>query len=209
MAAAKVPKPVRSKAVLKKHIEKAGDWKDWYKNNYEYLKTIIGDNDEHLKKFLKILAATSMAAKVDANATMAIKAFRNMILEGQLAPEGFTGLAPVRVNLAKIAQGQDIEGPKVGPYSKALAGDPGAVAVDRHIFEIIFGKPSESEAKRAIAIKIIAEVAEETGLENRQVHAALWAANQIRKKVTPQNYIEIIEKKKEDLRQIVEELKKR
>jgi hypothetical protein len=209
LAAAKEPKPVRNKNVLKKHVEKAGNWKDWYQNNYAYVKTLFGDNEEHSQKFLKILAATSMAAKVDANATMALNAFKSMILDGKLAPEEFKGLEPVKANLSKIAHGQDIEGPKVGPYSKALAGNPDEIAVDRHIFEIIFGKTSESEIKRQKAKQIIAEIAKDMGLENRQIQAALWAANQIRKKVTPQNYIEVIEKKKKDIQQMVEQLKSR
>jgi len=206
MVASKEPEPVRTKDQLKQHVKDAGNWKDWYHDNHTYLKTIIED-EEHLKKFLKILAATSMAAKVDANATMAIKQFKKMVLDGVLTPEGFTGLSAVKTNLSKVAQGQDIEGPKVGPYSKALAGDPNAVAVDRHIFEIIFGTPSDSDKKRDVAKKMIAEVAEEMGLEPRQVQAALWAANQIRKNVTPQNYIQIIEKKKKQLQEIVEQLK--
>jgi hypothetical protein len=203
------PRLVRGRPTLKKYVQKAGDWKNWYENNYDFLAVIFGDHVDELKKFLKILAATSQGSTVAANVALAIDAFEKMVLEGKTLPEHFKGLEGVRRNLSKIATGGEVEGPKVGPYSQALAGDVGAVAVDRHIFEILFGGTASTKIRTETAIGIIAEIAEELNLDNRQVQAALWAANQIRKKATPGNYIDTIKKKQQELQKIVDELSRR
>jgi hypothetical protein len=206
LAAAKPPKPVRSKKELIRLVQIAGDWKDWYENNINFIKRIFGEDEENLKIFMKMLAATSQGATVAANVSLAIAAFKKAILEGKTNPRSFKGLDAARRSLSAIAKGGDPMGPKVGPYGRAMAGDKDAVAVDRHIFEIVFGSQSDSEGKRTVAFETLAAIAEEMGLENRQVQAALWAANQIRKGVTPGNYVEYLDRKRHELQKILDDI---
>lgn len=200
------PKLARSKSQLKNLVKKTGDWKDWYQNNINFLKRIFGEDEENLKMFTKILAATSQGASVAANVSLAISALRTTIVDGKSHTNAFKGLSGAKRSLSSIAKGGDPMGPKVGPFGKAMAGDPGAVAVDRHIFEILFDSQNASKGKRQAAYDTISQVAEEMGLENRQIQAALWAANQIRKGATPGNYIDYIDKRRHELQKVLDDV---
>ena len=207
LAAARRPPPlVRSKNELMKLVKTAGTWKDWYQDNINFIKRIFGEDEKNLKIFMKMLAATSQGATVAANVTLAINAFRTAIIEGKTDAASFKGLDGARRSLSAISKGGDPMGPKVGPFGLAMSGDKSAIAVDRHIFEVLFGSQAATEQKRKIAFQVLAEVAEEMGLENRQVQAALWAANQIRKDVTPGNYIDIIDRRRHELQKILDEI---
>lgn len=213
---AKAPKEIKvtpreDVIAILRSAQQAGNWHLWYENNYDYIKSIFVDagiqNEEILKTFLRLLAATSQGTAPGGNVSLAMKALEDVYVlgyteEGEFHRGGQEDpkakkryLLPVSSNIARIAKGEAPQGPKIGEYAPALAGDPTRVAVDRHIFEVFFGKKSGSEAKRAEAKKQIISLGEELGLSPRQVQAALWAGNQIRQGKVPGNYIEYIQKR--------------
>jgi hypothetical protein len=220
--ARRLPKPTSEKKLINliQTAQKA-DWHMWYNNNYEAVKAIfsgLGIEDEDLlQDFLRVLAATSQATRPSGNLTLAIKALRNIYIDKYTTSEEFYKtedpkrkgeyLPDTAKNLARIARGEELTGPKISAYAKALAGEEEAVAVDRHIFDIMFGSTSAGKTKRRIATEQIIKVAKQLGLQPRQVQAALWAANQIRQGKTPQNYIEYIQVRIEEINSLLEEIK--
>jgi hypothetical protein len=196
------------------------NWHLWYENNYNFIKKIFSDlgveDEEILQNFLRVLAATSQGNKPSGNVTMALKGLRNIYIDKYTTGDEFYQttdpkkkgeyLPDTAKNLARIANKQDLSGPKISAYAKALAGDEEAIAVDRHIFDIIFDTTTSSKSRRAMAVKQVTVVAKEMGLKPRQIQAALWAANQIRKGKKPQNYIEYIKSKIDTINELLSEI---
>ena len=160
--------------------------------------------------------ATSQGSNPKANVTFAIKGLKNIYLDEYTTEEEFYHtedpekkgeyLPDVAANLARISRGEDLRGAKLKPYAKALAGDEEAVAVDRHIFDIFFGSEQGSNIKRTLATKEIIAIAKKLDLKPRQVQAALWAANQIRNKKIPLNYIDTINQNLDVINSLLSEI---
>ena len=75
------------------------------------------------------------------------------------------------------------------------------------VFDIFFGSTGSSISKRAFATKEINAIAKKLGLKPRQIQAALWAANQLRKNKRPGSYIDVINKKLDVINSLLEEIK--
>jgi len=218
---AKEPKSRGRKSLIRLiKLAQEQEWELWYEKNYQTIEKVFSDagidDPSILKKFLLILAATSQGSNPAANVAFAIKGLRNIYIDQYTDTEQFYRtsdpnkkgeyLRDVAANLARIARGEDIQGPKVGPYSRALAGNEEAIAVDRHIFDIFFGSTGGTKSKRAFAKKEIQAIATRLGLKPRQVQAALWAANQMRTGKTPGNYTEVINKKLNEINLLLKEI---
>ena len=178
----------------------------WYEKSLEYIKNILGvsEGSEELSLFLKVLAATSNNASPKGNFSLAIKALRQHTGGDDLA-----GFYPVVIeNLKRAFSGEELSGPKVREFYKNLLGDQEAVTIDKHMWQIIFGKDRGTPARHRYAIMIIAKVAKEVGLTNAQTQAALWAANHFRKNRVPGNYLSEIEKRQAELVEIFSDLKR-
>jgi hypothetical protein len=155
-------------------------WRDWYDRHQAVLRDLF-DDDADL--FQKLLSATSQMASVKANVGLALKAYRQLKL-GQ----PFTGYLPAVIkNLERIAAAEAVRGPKISQYGAANEGAAGAVAVDRHIAELLFGTKTPTTAMIAKAQQTLTTVARKLGWQPRQVQAALWAFNQVRKGTDPAN----------------------
>ena len=81
-------------------------------------------------------------------------------------------------NLQQAMKGLPLSGPKIGPFSRALQGDKGAAAIDRHVAHVLFGEDVDSPTivQHRIAWKVCEDIAKDLGWDTRQVQAALWAA---------------------------------
>ena len=217
------PEPTSEKDLISLVLsaKESGDWHLWYENNYNFIKTIFSDlgieDEDLLGDFLRVLAATSQGTSPSSNVTFAVKALRNIYIDRYTTGEEFYRtddpskkgeyLPDTAKNLARVARGEELSGPKISAYARALAGEEEAVAVDRHIFDIMFGSKSSSKTKRRIATEQVVKVANRMGLKPRQVQAALWAANQMRQGNTPQNYIEYIRRKIDKINVLLSEIK--
>jgi hypothetical protein len=162
-------------------IEKAdsqSEWKNWYERHEGVLVELFGDEAD---LFQQILSATSQATGVAGNVTLAIKAYKQL-----KAGEPFAGYMPaVAGNLKRIRDGVEIQGNKIGEYGRANADNKDAVAVDRHIAELLFGTQNPSTRQVEKGKFALRSVARRMGWEPRQVQASLWAYNQVRKGVSP------------------------
>lgn len=154
--------------------EGSASWRDWYDLHQAALDRLFG---EDAALFQRILSATSQLNTVKGNVTQALKAYEQMI-----TGQPFTGyLAGVIANLERIRAGeQGLNGPKIGDFERANFGDQSAMAIDRHIAQLLFNTSAPNRRQIAAAKRRIREVANRLGWTPRQAQAALWAANQVR-----------------------------
>ena len=195
---------------LKKGIDKLiqdaltqKSWKNWYSRNEKVADAIFGEDAKMVQGFL---AATSQATKVGANVTQALKAYSQYI-----KGEEFKGFLPgVRKNLDRVVKNEPLAGYKISAYQKALAGDPQAAPVDRHIAQLFFGTSKPGEGQKRKATETMTKMAKKLGWTPREVQSALWAFNQVRKG-TPaakiESYDAILEKREAEVRKLVQDLK--
>lgn len=104
-------------------------------------------------------------------------AFIDAAMAGDRRP-AFPTYGAQRVLAAAVARGElpasAVGGPKVGPFARALAGDPSAVVVDRHQARIC-GLPDVPTARqRRAAVAAHVRVARAFGVAPRDLQAALW-----------------------------------
>lgn len=169
-------------------------WKDWYERNKAVIDEVMGEDAE---LFTQILAATSAAATVKSNFTLALRVYRSMY-DGQFDVDGFKfddierdergkpkqsqiqAMQTVMDNLERVFAGQEIKGGKLSAYAAALAGDDEAIAIDRHISRLIFGDDDTSSNRGLGEGRLIMRaVADELGWTGAQTQSALWAADQV------------------------------
>ena len=185
---------VRSFSSLVQAAKQNESWRTWYATYQAELESLFGSDTEIFRDFL---AATSQATGVAGNVSLALKAYRQWI-----NGEAFTGYLPaVAMNLEKAASKVALAGAKISQYQAANTGDTSGVAVDRHIVELLFNRTgtAPNAAQIAKAKAVIGRIAEELGWEPRQVQAALWAHNQIRKGATPQSYDTYLRKRADEI----------
>jgi hypothetical protein len=155
-------------------------WRDWYDRHQTTLGELFGDD---APLFQKLLSATSQMASVKANVGLALKAYRQL-----KTGEPFTGYLPAVIkNLDRVRDATALAGPKISQYGKANEGAVGAIPVDRHIAELLFGAKTPTSSMISKAQDTLRTVAKRLGWEPRQVQAALWAFNQVRKGTEPGN----------------------
>jgi hypothetical protein len=163
-------------------IENSADWKDFYSRHKELLANYFGSDAD---LFQRILSATSQAASVKANVSLALKAY------GQLRNgEEFSGYLPAVIgNLEKIRQDSGkLGGRKIGNYDAATAGDTSKVVVDRHVARMLFGTISPTKAQFEKAEKVLTEIAQRIGWTPSEVQAAIWAASIRKAGLEPESY---------------------
>jgi len=178
--------------------QESADFRDWYRRHEPLIDELFG---EDAKLFKSILAATSQAASVLANVGLALKAYKQL-KDGQ----PFTGYLPgVINNLDRIRGEQALFGPKIEAFGGAMQSQVDQVAVDRHIGELLFGRPKPSPAMIRKAKQVIAQIAQQLGWEPREVQASLWAYNQMRRGGTPEtvmNYHTVLNNKAQEIQLI-------
>lgn len=156
------------------YAQSMSNWRDWYERHVETLQEMFGDDAQ---LFSDMLAATSQAATVPSNVALALKAYRQFY-----AGEPFTGYLPAVIkNLERLRVQSYLAGPKINAYGAANAGDITAIAVDRHIAELMFNTGRPNQRQIDAAKRRIITVAQRLGWTPREVQSALWAYNQVRK----------------------------
>jgi hypothetical protein len=167
------------------------DWRDWYDRHVPTVRAMFGD-DAGL--FQKLLSATSQAAKVDSNVTLALRAYDQL-----KRAEPFKGYLPAVIkNLERIRENVALAGQKIGEFEAASAGQADRIAVDRHIAQHLFGVDRPTPAMVRSAQEAIQKVADAHGWTGREAQAALWAFRQVSKGVkleSLQDYASELEKR--------------
>lgn len=154
------------------------DWRKWYELHEPKMIEAFGHDAPLMKRLLSI---TSQAATVQSNFKLALKAYQQWY-----SLEPFEGYLPsVATNLTRLRAGQDIRGPKIEQYDKAVDGYAGGVAVDRHIAQLMFNVDKPNKAQQKAARRRVVEIADRLGWAPREVQSALWAFNQVRKGTDP------------------------
>lgn len=160
------------------------NWRDWYDRNEKVIREVMGDDAE---LFSDILAATSQAATVKSNFSLALDVYKAWYDPNDPGPNVMSTVAK---NLQNIREGRDIEGGKISQYAAALGGDKEAIAVDRHISRIIFGDDDTSSNRGLGEGRVIVRaVADELEWSGREVQSALWAADQVLSGTNPKDVV--------------------
>jgi len=103
------------------------------------------------------------------------------------------GIKEVDLNLARVMRGENIVGPKVGPFAEGLRGNPNVSPTDRHVARILLGKDSPQTPRDfSDARKIMEEISLKTGLPILQVQSGVWCANLILTNKPIESYNEIV-----------------
>lgn len=172
-------------------IEGSSDWKDWYERHDQTLRDLFGEDAD---LFQLLLSATSQAASVKTNVSLALKAY-SQLKEGK----PFEGYLPAVIkNLDRIREGTKLSGQKISAYQEASTDDEKKVVVDRHIARMLFRVDSPSPAQFAKAAKVLTEIGDQIGWTPRQVQAALWAASIRKAGNTPESYDSYLARLKSD-----------
>ncbi len=141
----------------------------WYLKSRKAVESLFGDDSD---LFLQCLAATSPRSTVKCNVALARKAYEVM-KDGQ----DFTGfIHSHKINLERIARGQDIQGQKVTAFLANLRGDSGKVTIDRWMMRH-YGYDRDvptSQQYSEITYRITVE-AKERGMSPADYQAELWA----------------------------------
>ena len=153
-------KSLTSPQELLRGADQMSSWHDWYDRHQAVIDRTFGDDADMFKQ---ILSATSQAARVDSNVGLAVKAYRQMV-----SGEPFTGyMSGVIKNLDRVRANESLRGPKIGEFGKATtdttAGSDDAIAVDRHIARLIFGKGQTNAAEKAMAKEVIRTIGAKYG----------------------------------------------
>jgi len=158
--------------------------KDWYPIEHKRLQVLVPNEDDQIL-LKRILAVTAIRTSANSNATLALKAFKQMV-----AGEEFTGFQKtVIIGLKKIREEgmYSSKSTKTVNYTQALHGDLRGVAVDRwltlqfganHQYEFEGKKISHSPSiplQRDIK-EYIKTIAYYTGIKPAEVAAMMWFA---------------------------------
>lgn len=169
-------------------VKALDNWAMWYEGISEYLE----DNfNEYASDILAMLPPSSMNASSAATVGLSINNAER-IYKGE-EPKGMGS------RYAKTwLEGNDIDSNKMYEFARALMGDPNGIAVDMHVWSVYKGfstTRSPANIKQFNETKkFVLAVSEASGMEPRQVQAALWAANIIKSGNNPTSYIDIFEK---------------
>lgn len=112
--------------------------------------------------------------------------------------------ASVNPNVLRSFRGEEISGPKVGPYSKNLMGDQDEITVDIHVARYLLGIESpKKDSDYTNAKDLVREIAAKAGITNAQAQAGVWCANLILTGEPIDSYDTIITQKKEKLKNLL------
>jgi hypothetical protein len=115
-------------------------WKDWYDHHKATVEELFGDD---ATMFQKILSGTSQMQTVKGNVTMALRAYELMV-----TGRPFVGFLPaVAKNLDRIRNDLTLNGPKIGEFERGNLGAEDAIAVDRHIAQLLFNTSTPSRLR--------------------------------------------------------------
>ena len=145
--------------------------RDWYADAQRWAQDTFGSRAGLV---LRLLAATSPRASILANVRHTRRALADVVA-GSLS--GGYGVPANDANVARVARGEALTGPKVSQFGKALTGDPTAVTVDVWMLRAAgIAKDYPTTLERRAIVAATLRVARRLGWEARQVQAAVWSA---------------------------------
>lgn len=169
----KVPlKPIEFKrdvGELARIAEQYAQYRTWYQDFEKFLMEFLGEDRAYAPLITEMLAATSPNEFVDRNTLRAIKALQEFVDTGMITAK----FKAHRGNLLRAMQGLALSGPKVGEFSGAIFGNVNAMAIDRHVGEILFDNPKPTPRQIKAAKERIRQVADRLGWTPREAQAAL------------------------------------
>jgi hypothetical protein len=167
----------RNKPTIKFLIDKTlkySDNKNWYRNSYETIKELFG-NDTEL--FIKILASTSQQNSVQANAQYAIEAYE-LIKNGASIEGLMCGIAQWKIieNLNLARQNRELDGNKINTFAHALMNDPECIVIDRWIMRAFnLNRIAPTQKDRQYIQDIVKIISDNIGFTPAETQACLWA----------------------------------
>ena len=174
----------------------------------EYLhKFIQSGSRSEFQEYLKLLAPSGESTTEERSMAKRKRLEMAGKSESYLRPgETFLGhgIKEVDLNLARVMRGENIAGPKVGPFAEGLRGNPDVSPTDRHIARILLGKDSPQSPKDfSDARKIMEEISAKTGLPILQVQSGVWCANLILTNKPVESYNQIVISNQEKLKDLL------
>ncbi len=174
----------------------------------EYLyKMILAESKAGFEDYLKLLAPSAEGSKEERFEAKRERLEGAGLGESYLKPgERFMGhgIKEVDLNLARVMRGEDIVGPKVGPFARGLRLDYSSSPTDRHVARILLGKESPSSKGDFIkARQVMEEISRVTGLPILQVQSAVWCANLVLTGKPVESYNEIVISRQAELRDLL------
>lgn len=148
--------------------------KDWYARSRETIEVMFGKDAEMVSA---LLAATSGRQTMQANVTMALRAYRMHQL-GSMPVDGF--LPSHLLNVRRALRGEALSGLKVTALFRNLVGDESAVAVDRWVLRYLRGNVKDV-MYRGIAEPLfreleaeVVELARKNDVTPAQMQISIW-----------------------------------
>src|SRR5215831_15195043 len=159
--------------------EKYTSYKDWYDDHRPLAKELFGEDEPVFEKFL---AAASVQSAGAVNVEKAIQAYAHWKLGGSFAAEDFPHVVPAeRIQYEHIAAMEELTGPKIVAFEKALKGDWDQVPADRWMKRLLFehprtgGESGKTPSQAEVTKAIVTAIAKKMDWKPAQVQAVLWA----------------------------------
>jgi hypothetical protein len=184
-------------------------WKDWYFKYDDFMRLdFIPKHPEYGPVHTTIIAATSPMRDVPINIRLSMQAFANLVNTGDArgilgTPEYFKWDTH-GMNLSRLSRGEEIKGEKVGEFLPASMGDPYAIAVDRHVGNVLFGTENPSDAQKFAGQKAIVRVADRMGWKWAELQASLYAVDIVNKNNQVQRYEWFLNKYQQEFLNLVD-----
>jgi hypothetical protein len=133
--------------------------------------------------FEKFLAAASINSAGADNVRKALKATVQYLSVGNF--KNYHGVMGVELNeYQHIIKNEELTGPKVVPFHKALIGDWSQVPTDRHMKNLLFVHPTSSGGNFSqphAAQAIVTAMADKLGWKPAELQAVLWCVEKARR----------------------------
>ena len=207
--ASRQPAPELSRSLdeleyLAKHYE---EHKLWYEKFSAFLDSVLGANHEYKPLIMDFIAATSPGTNIGPNVRQAVDKLRQFMEEGTVTYHGLGHWPKSKLpNLGRAIRAEELQGPKVSPFSEALKGDPRSAAIDRHVAMVLFNTRKPTDAQIRVGQQAARDIAERLGWTPREVQAAWWAAGKEMFGAQPGERAKIVETYEQYLKEYQDEL---
>ena len=155
---------------VRRFIQEGKDIKDWYSDR-EFARMVKEEFKGDADIFKGFFAATGQGTDLKANMTLALKAYAQW-----KTGEPFSELYLGKANVERVAAGESLAGPKIGPYGGQgkKRGPIPPMVVDRRMTKAFFGEEAPNETQRKFISAAITGIGKQEGLTYKQAQAAFW-----------------------------------
>jgi len=166
-------------------IESYGYYKDWYKNDYQFLINRFGEDADLMAG---LLAATSPRVSMKRSWMLALQVY-NAFKAGKEFDEA--GYMPAHLsNIKRVLSGESLSGPKVTRFYKNLMGDDNAVTLDTWMIRFLTDgeKETVSEKEYKRLERNFKRTAKRYGYTPAELQAIVWIAYRKSQGLKPKSY---------------------